>query len=82
VIFVLIHQKNWESFGETCFPSVNSTTFAKALAHFEYITIKKIELRAALLVAATSDNQLFLKKLFFHMIFNNSSLFMSMSNLI
>jgi hypothetical protein len=47
VIFFLIHKKNWESFGETCFPSVNSTTFAKALTHFEYITILKIELGAA-----------------------------------
>ncbi len=47
VVIFLIHKKNWENFGETCFPSVNTTTFAKALAHFEDTTIKKIELWAA-----------------------------------
>lgn len=34
VVNFFIHKKNWENFGETCFPSVNTTTFAKALAHF------------------------------------------------
>jgi hypothetical protein len=55
------------------FVFINQITSHEKISHNQYLN--------SVLLHATNDDQLFYLFLYFHMVFNNSSLFMSMSKL-